>query len=283
MDAKAGIAMLFATYFCKKHIEKGSCMMLYPILHGWLEDKEGGEVFTCFTLWHWAYIIFVLAAVVTVILTLRGKKQAVKNRVLSVLTLIPFTLYMADFFLMPLAYGIIDVDKLPFHACTCMSILCFASTHAPFLKKFRVHFALLGFISNLIYVAYPSGVMAYEISPLSYRVVQTMLFHSCMMISCLAVLIFDRSPLQIKHCYRDLCVLGGMTVWASLGNVFYSGEVGDYNHDFNWFFVRQDPLNVIPENIAPYVSPLVNIAAFFAIEMIIYLIFWAIRRKKAEN
>ena len=256
--------------------------MLYPVLHKLLEDKEGGTVFTCFSLWHWVYILFVLAVVTTIILTLRGKKQMVKNRVLSILTLIPFALYMADFFLMPLAYGIIDVDKLPFHACTSMSILCFVSTHAPFLKKLRVHFALLGFISNLIYVVYPSGVMAYEIAPFSYRVIQTMLFHSCMIVSCFSVLLFDRHPLQIKHCYRDLGVLGGMTVWASLGNLFSSGAAEDYNHNFNWFFVRQDPLNLIPEPIAPYVAPIVNVAVFFAIEIIIYLILRAIKHQKIE-
>ena len=255
--------------------------MLYPVLHQLLEDKEGSTVFACFTLWHWAYILFALAAILAVILTLRGKKQVIKNRVLSVLTAVPFALYMADFFLMPLAYGIIDVDKLPFHACTSMSILCFASSHAPFLKKFRVHFALLGFISNLIYVAYPSGVMAYEIAPLSYRVIQTMLFHSCMMVACLSVLIFDRYPLQIKHCYRDLCVLGGMTAWATLGNLFYSGAAEDYDHNFNWFFVRRDPLGILPETVAPYLAPIVNIIAFFGIEMIIYLIFHLICRKKA--
>lgn len=257
--------------------------MLYPVLHKLLADKEGGEVFTCFTLWHFAYIIFALACILTVILTLRGKKQAIKNRVLTVLTAIPFALYMADFFIMPLAYGVIDVDKLPFHACTSMSILLFVSTHVPSLRKWRVHFALLGFISNLIYVVYPSGVMAYGIAPTSYRVVQTMLFHSCMMVACLSVLIFDRHPLNVKHCYRDLCVLGGMTVWATAGNIAYSGELGDYKHNFNWFFVRQDPLNVLPESVAPYLAPVVNIIAFFGIEMVIYLVFHLIRSKKTEE
>lgn len=257
--------------------------MLYPVLNQFLADKEGGEIFTCFSLWHWAYIIFAMACIVAVILTLRGKKQEIKDLVLSVLCAVPFALYMADFFLMPLAYGAIDVDKLPFHACTSMSILIFASTHMKSLQKFRVHFALLGFISNLIYVVYPSGVMAYEISPLSYRVVQTMLFHSCMMVACLSVMIFDRHPLNVRFCYRDLCVLCIMTVWATIGNTSYSGELGDYNHNFNWFFVRRDPLGVLPEAIAPYLAPIINIAAFFAMEMIIYLIFWAIRCKKAEK
>ena len=46
--------------------------------------------------------------------------------------------------------------------------------------------------------------------------------------------------------------------------------------------MRQDPLNIIPEHIAPYIAPIVNIAVFFAIEIIIYLIFAAIRDKKAK-
>ena len=100
----------FRPIFCKSQIKKGLCVMLYPVLNQFLADKKGDEIFTCFSLWHWAYIIFALACIVAVILTLRGKKQETKDRVLSVLCAVPLALYMADFFLMPLAYGAIDVD-----------------------------------------------------------------------------------------------------------------------------------------------------------------------------
>ena len=119
---------------------------------------------------------------------------------------IAFTLYMLDFFLMPFAYGEIDIEKLPFHACTAMCVLCFLSYHNRFLEKYRMSFVLLGFISNLVYLIYPAGVMWHAVHPLSYRVIQTLLFHSIMTLSCLLTLIYESDKINIKKCHRDLAV-----------------------------------------------------------------------------
>lgn len=72
---------------------------------------------------------------------------------------IAFGLYIADFFLMPFACGRIDIEKLPFHICTAMCVACFISRHNRHLRKYSLHFALLGFLSNLVYLIYPDGVM----------------------------------------------------------------------------------------------------------------------------
>jgi hypothetical protein len=129
-----------------------------------------------------------------------------------------------------------------------------------------------------MYIAYPSGLMSYEIHPMSYRAVQTLLFHSAMVVYGLVTIVFDKEGLKIKKCYRDLAILGGMTVWALIGNTLYSGSAGDYDHDFNWFFIKQDPFYALPENIAPYVAPWLNLVAFFGVELIIYIVFIFIDR-----
>ena len=256
---------------------------MYPILHQLFADIETGKDFTCFGFWHFFYMSLTVVSIVLLSRWLRKKDQDSKNKILNALILAPFLLYMADFFLMPFAYGEIDVDKLPFHACTGMSIACFASSHVKWLKKFRINFAMLALVTNLIYLCYPSGVMAYEIHPLSYRVIQTMLFHSSMAVACFMVLMYDEHALQVRNCYRDLILLVGMTVWAFIGNTLYSGSAGDYNHDFNWFFIRQDPLNILPEAVASYVAPVMNIAVFFLTALILYGIFGKIRSGRKQN
>jgi hypothetical protein len=224
------------------------------------------------------YIFLAVAAVTAVILLLRKKEQRKRDKTLKILSGIPFGLYMADFFLMPFAYGEIDVDKLPFHACTAMGIMCFLSNRHSRLLKYRWHFALLGLFAGLSYLAYPAGVMAYEITPLSYRVIQTMLFHGAMVVYTVLALVLDENRPKLKYCYRDLVILGIMTAWAWLGNTLYSGAADGYDRDFNWFFVKADPFGLFSPEIAPYVMPALNIVAFFAVDILIYLAFAAVEK-----
>ncbi len=244
---------------------------MYPILHSIFQDKEGGEVFTCFSLWHFFYIFLVIATVAVTVYLCRNKNRSIREKVLKGFIAVAFGLYMLDFFLMPFAYGEIDIDKLPFHSCTSMSIMCFLSRNNHTMRKYRLNFALLGFLCNLMYLCYPSGVMSYEIHPLSYRAVQTLLFHSVMVMYGLLTLLIDSEKLSFKHWYRDLAILGILTVWATIGNALYSGtlESVDYSHDFNWFFVKQDPFYALPEDIALYIAPWLNIIAFIGLELLI--------------
>ncbi len=252
--------------------------MMYSVMNGIFSDKKGGDVFNCFGPWHWFYIIFMIGTVALSVFLLRNKTQHTKSKVVKAFIDIAFVLYMADFFLMPFAYGEIDVDKLPFHACTAMCIMCFICNHNRFLRRYRLNFAMIALISSLIYTIYPSGVMSYEIHPLSYRAVQTLFFHSIVAIHCFLALIFDHQGLDVKKCHRDIVILLIMTAWAFIGNTLYSGSAGDYSRDFNWFFIKQDPLYVLPADIAPYLAPIVNIIAFFGMEMIIYLIYYGVKK-----
>ena len=245
---------------------------MYEILNNLLSDKKGGEIFRCFGVWHFVYIALAAVAFTLIFLSLKSKDKDAKDKVMLTLINISFGLYILDFFLMPFAYGEIDIEKLPFHICTAMCVACFLSNHIERLKPLRVHFALLGFISNLVYLIYPAGVMWHATHPLSYRVVQTLIFHGIMSLYGLLTLVYDGKELSFKTCYRDLAVILGMTVWALVGNLLYNGEAGEYSHFFNWFFVIRDPFYILPADIAPFIMPFVNIGLFFGVEMLVYLI-----------
>lgn len=226
---------------------------MYSILHELLADRTGGAVFRCFGLWHWIWIV--LAAVLFFRL-LRRRADPGRPAALA------FGLYILDFFLMPLAYGQIDIEKLPFHACTAMCVMGFLSLRVKSLEKYRVSFALLGFVSNFVYLLYPAGVMWHGVHPLCYRVIQTLGFHALMSAGCLLTLVFgDRALLGAWK--RHLAVVVGMTLWAMLGNWVYNSPARLYN----WFFVVRDPFGLLPGEIAPFVMPVLNILLFFAAGM----------------
>ena len=248
-------------------------------LRNLLSDRKEGELFRCFGFWHFFYIFLALTAIVILALLLRGRGEMARKKAATVVISVAFGLYVADFFLMPLAYGEIDVEKLPFHVCTATCVMCFLSRFVPVLRRLRVHFALLGFISNLVYLIYPAGVMWHAVGPASYRVIQTLLFHAIMTVYGFLVLAFDER-LRIKNCYKDLLVVVGMTLWAMLGNAAYNGTGGRV---FNWFFVVGDPFGLFPEQAAPFIMPPLNIALFFAVELCIYGVIQLLRGRHEKS
>ena len=86
--------------------------------------------------------------------------------------------------------------------------------------------------------------------------------------------------MDIKKWYRGLLAVVGMKLWALLGNYAYNGESDGYSHFFNWFFVVRDPFYAISEAVAPFVMPILNIAVFFTVEMLVYLVIWSAKRAK---
>lgn len=241
---------------------------MYNILHKLLADQTGGIVFKCFDLLHICFIGFFVAAAVLLCLYVKNKGSQVQKKAADSVVAVALGIYILDFFLMPFAYRAINIDKLPFHVCTTMCVMCFWSRHSAFLGKFRLQFAMLGFLSNLTYLVYPAGMMWLNIHPLSYRVVQTLIFHGVMMVYGLLVLVYESQEFTWKKIYKDLAVIAAMTGWARLGNALYNNPEKNYN----WFFVVQDPFNMFPERIAPYIMPFLNIAIFFAVETLVYLI-----------
>lgn len=245
------------------------------ILISLLSDKKGGITFRCFDPWHIGFIVFFIALAVLMCLYLQKKDVVCRNKVIQLFIHIAIGLYVLDFFLMPFAYREIDIEKLPFHVCTAMCVMCFMSRRNAFCGKFKVQFAMLGFLSNLIYLLYPAGVMWHQVHPASYRVIQTLSFHGIMMVYGLLVLVYERQAFEWK---KDLWVVVSMTLWALLGNTLYNSDARVYN----WFFVVRDPFNMLPANIAPVVMPFLNTAVFFGVEMLVYFVFSKFRKKQRQ-
>lgn len=251
---------------------------MYEVLHKLLSDRNCGSPFTVFGLWHLLYLIVIFGGIFLLLFLLKNKNPEVKQRAITLSANCAFGLYVADFFLMPFAYEEIDLEKLPFHACTAMCVMCFLSRHSRFFGKFKVPFAILGLASNLIYVIYPAGVGWYQVHPLCYRVVQTLLFHGLMTAYGLLVLAFDDVRLRWRDCRKELLVIVAMTLWALLGNTLYNGTAGGYSHHFNWFFVTQDPFYLLPESIAPYIMPPVMVVVMFAAVLLVYTGYFTLRK-----
>lgn len=245
---------------------------MYSYLHRLLSDKKGGEIFKLFDVWHFTYIGLTVLAMIVVLILLKNRSRFAKHRTAKAFIDIAFGLYILDFFLMPLAYNEIDIEKLPFHACTAMCVLCYFSHRIRCLEKFRSSFALLGFISNLVYLIYPAGVMWHGVHPLSYRVIQTLAFHSIMSIHCFLSLVYDEPKRCVRTVGKDLITVLGMTVWALIGNYTYNGTSEGYSNFFNWFFVVQDPFYILPSEIAQFMMPIVNIILFFAVGTLVRLL-----------
>ena len=254
--------------------ERGEDM--YDFLHNLLSDKTGGVVFRCFDITHCCFIAFFLTAAVLLCLYLRNKSPEQRKRTAETVIGIAFFSYVAELFLMPLAYEQINIDKLPFHVCTTMSVMCFCSRYNKFLGRFRLQFAMLGFLSNLTYLFYPAGMMWLNIHPASYRVVQTLIFHGVMMMYGLLVLVYESEGFAWKRIYKDLIVIVSMTLWARFGNAIYNhGE-----EFYNWFFVVEDPFGAFPKDKSPYIMPFLNPAVFFAAELLVYFIIAKVQKKK---
>ena len=256
---------------------------MYNIVHGLLADIKTGPVFTCFGAWHFVFIGFFALLICAVFFALRKRGRTAYDRAAGVFISVAFGMYVADFFLMPLAYGYIDIEKLPFHVCTAMCVMCFLSRRVGFLKKYRVHFALLGFISNFVYLIYPAGVMWHMVGPLSYRVIQTLSFHGVMTAYGFFAIISDEDGLRFRRCYRDVVVLAGMTLWALVGNTLYNGESEGYSHFFNWFFVVRDPFYIFDAKTAPFIMPFLNIVVFFAVEIVVYLVYYLAKKRERQD
>ena len=249
---------------------------MYDFMKKLLQDKKDGYIFKCFDIYHIVFLVILTSAIVILISLFKNKSESAKNKLINCSIGAAFGIYLIGFFLMPFAYGVIDIEKLPFHACTLTCVLCFLSRHNKFLGKFKSSFAIIGFTSNLAFTLYPAGIMWNQVHPLSYRSVETLLFHGIMSAYGIFSIAFEQDMvLDWKKLFKnDFVILVLMIIWALIGCYSYSGYYNGYEHWYNWFFVRTDPFNIIP----PYAAPFVTLLAFFLADVIIRLVYSKIKK-----
>lgn len=253
------------------------------LLQNLLKDHKTTVVFSCFNIWHFLYMFIILGTIITLVFVLKNKSEKVKTKVINTTILIALILYALDFFLMPFAYGEIDIEKLPFHICTVSCILCFLSRHNKFFSKFKKEFLIFGLIGNFIYLVYPMGVQSYKVHPLSYRVIQTLLYHGVMVAYGIFALSFNDVKLNIKTCYKEIVVNLVLIVWALIGNLCYGGLRTPI---YNWMFVVEDPLGIIPPDIGKLIMPFVILLVLFICDMVIHGVYYLCKlifKKKTLN
>ena len=158
--------------------------------------------------------------------------------------------------------------------CTVSCVLCFLSRHNKFFNKYKLQFAVIGLIGNIIYVIYPAGIGWYQITPYSYRVIQTLLYHGLMTLYGVLTLAYDDEELKWKNCYKELIVIVLLVLWAMLGNAVYNSDLRIYN----WFFVIQDPFYILPKGIACFVMPFIIAITIFIGNILVYLSYFGIRK-----
>lgn len=247
---------------------------MYEFLRNLLKDHKSDITFNCFGIWHILFMLLIFGFIIFMLFYLKNKTNQAKQKVINITINCVFGLYILDFFLMPFAYGEIDLEKLPFHVCTISCVLCFLSRHNKIFNKYKLQFALLGLIGNLIYVIYPAGVGWYQIAPYSYRVIQTLLFHGMMTLYGILTITYDDVKLEFKKSYKELILIIILTVWALLGNLLYNNDLRLYN----WMFVIRDPFYILPENIAPIIMPFVIIFTLYLANILIYLSYFEIKK-----
>ena len=249
---------------------------MYEFMNNLLKDHDNGVfVFEALKFAHFFYLGLILAGILAGFFLLKNKSQESKLKLADRLVTIALILYIADFFLMPFSEHTIDMDKLPFHICTSMSIMCFASRRVKCLAKFKTTFTIMGLVGALMYLVYPSGVATAD--GYSYRIVQTCVYHGLMIAQGVFAIAYGECDLRWKTAKYDLVAIVALAVWAFLGNTLYAGTVYEectvaeglthsvavYDHAPNWFFVKHDALYLISDEIDVYFVPFAMIAVIF--------------------
>ena len=251
---------------------------MYEFISNLLSDKDTGTFkFEAFSPCHFIYLFLIIGAVALVVYLFRNKDQETKNKLINITVISALGLYVADFFLMPFSEGEINIDKLPFHVCTLMSIMCVLARNTKLFTKFKTAFTLMGMVGAIAYIVYPAGVAVAD--GYSYRIVQTVIYHGLMIAQGVFAIAFNDLDLSWKSFKYDIIAVFCLVLWAILGNTLYSGTVKEacgcvegctemitvYDHDFNWFFVKHDALYIIDDSIDVYFAPVLMLVAFSGI------------------
>ncbi|MCM1404719.1 MAG: YwaF family protein [Prevotella sp.] len=241
-----------------------------------LGAKTGRVTIELFSVWHIMYLVLIVGAIVGVAFFIRKKAPTTQNNVLKNLALVTLALYIADFFLQPFVNGdpfALNIDKLPFHICTCMGIVAvFAQfSHHTWLQTIAV---VLAVASTALYLVYPGSALG-GVTPWCYLVVQTMLYHGLLLMWGVLNLTTGAVHLQWKKIWQPLLGIIVVALWATVGNVCYNSSYlgDDGKHHWDWLFLTGSTFSV-----PAYLMPLVVIALLSAVVCLVYLVDWLATR-----
>lgn len=239
--------------------------------------KYGNLAIECFNIWHFAYCLLIAGAIVGVGFLLKGKSERTKDKALKILCISVLVSYIIDFMLQPFVSGADDftlnIDKLPFHICTAMSIV---AVFAQYSKKewFKEVAVMLSIAGSLMYLVFPNTALGGK-SPFCYKVVQTMLYHGALLAWGVLSLTSGQVKLHIKKMWQPLVGLCCLATWAMLGNVSFNGG----SHHWDWMFLTGSTFDFVPSWLMPFVV----IACVYGVIACVYLIYWIVCKIISKN
>ena len=235
---------------------------------GWT-GEDGGIAIKAFNIWHIIYVLIIAGVITGAVFAMRGRKAETHKKVLNILSICVLCWYITNFFLQPFVRGNnqLNIDKLPFHSCTLMSIV---AVFAQFSKKewFKEVSVTLAMSGALMYLTYPSTAFG-GAAPWSFKVIETMVFHSALFSWGFLSLTTGQVKLHYKNMYMPLIGLVIIAVWATIGNVCYNvSYLGDGEHaHYDWFFLTGSSFP-----FPPYLMPFLVIIAVYGVIACFYLI-----------
>ena len=240
------------------------------LIHLLQTPEESAFDITLFSVWHILYVVLILGAVLFLSLFFARKAESTKRRLVNVLAILPICIYVLDFFAMPLAYGEIDVDKLPFHFCTLLSVLILGvqfgdGKHATF---WRESVTVLSIVTPLMYLCYPGSALG-GISPFCYRVIQTFIYHGVVFAYGVVSLAMGRTTFHFKKIWKAALLIALILCWSAFGNAAYSSP----EHTYDWGFIAGGTFPFVPKPL----MPIVVLACVFGMCATIYGIYYGIR------
>lgn len=226
-----------------------------------------------FDVWHFLYLFIIFGTCALMVILFRNRSMESKKRVIRVFAYLTIGLYIADFMIMPLSdsYNGISTYKLPFNICTLMAVLVpFAEFNAKF-KPIKTVIVVLSIASSLMWMCYPGSALGGQ-PPFSYIIFQTFMYHGMLFSWGFLCLALGDVELKIKKIWKEFAFILFMLVWAWFGNTIYDGNQ-------NWFFIEESIFPFLTDEI----MPVMVVAAVFAVCLVIYGIYYAVRKMLSKK
>ena len=234
----------------------------------WLFSENNSELkIALFDGWHFLYLSVTAFLAIFLSLIFKKRSEEAKDRVIRIFAYLVISLYVADFFIMPLSdsYSGISTYKLPFNICTVMAVLVPFVQFNKRLERIKGVVVVLSVTSSLMWMCYPGSALGGQ-PPFSYIIFQTFMYHAFLFCWGVFNLSFGRVTLSFKKIWRELVAILMMLVWAAFGNTVYGGGM-------NWFFIESSIFPFLPDKVMP---PVVVFCVFGSC-FIVYCLYFAIR------
>lgn len=219
-----------------------------------------------FDCWHILFLAITFGTALIIPLIFKNKSEKTKKRVVDLFAYLTITLYVIDFFIMPLSdsYSGISSYKLPFNICTLSAVLV---PFVQFNKRFapiKTTVVFMGMAGSLMWMCYPGTALGGQ-PPFCYLILQTFFYHSVLFCYCVYTIALGDVKPQIKNCWKEFLGVLCMFAWAKFGNAVY----GKGN---NWFFIETTIFPFLRDQDMPYVV----IASVFGVILVLYGIYYLI-------